>query len=68
MSDVSQTKKVTNRVAMEVGKGAIDWKLILPLMLQHCNELLIETLGGIKVFGRSKSYLELLVKKHEILL
>jgi hypothetical protein len=57
ISDVWQTKKLTNRIAMEIGTGWIDWKLILPLVLQHCNNLLIETLGGIKVFQRSKSYL-----------
>jgi sugar phosphate isomerase/epimerase len=61
ISDVYQNKKVTNRVAMEVGTGAIDWQLIFPLLLQHCRELLIETLGGIKVFQRSKSFLESLV-------
>lgn len=68
ISDVQQTKKITNRVAMEIGTGVIDWKLILTSVLQRCNELLIETLGGIKIFERSKSYLESLVKKHEVLL
>ena len=53
ISNIYHNKKVTNRVAMEVGTGSIDWKLILPLLLQHCNELLIETLGGIKVYERS---------------
>jgi hypothetical protein len=62
ISDVYHNKKVTNRVAMEVGTGSIDWHLILPLLLQHCNELLIETLGGIKVYQRSKSFLESLVR------
>lgn len=62
ISDVyHNNKKVTNRVAMEVGTGSIDWQLILPLLLQHCNELLIETLGGIKVYQRSRSFLESLV-------
>jgi len=68
ISDVKQSEKIMNRVAMEIGKGVIDWQLILPVVLQHCNELLIETLGGIKVFKRSKSYLESLVKEHEVLL
>ena len=43
---------------MEVGTDSIDWRLILPPLLEHCSELLIETLGGIKVFQRSKSFLE----------
>ena len=49
--------------------GAIDplWKLILPLILQHCNEFLIETLGGVKVFQRSKAYLESLVVDNDVL-
>ena len=63
VSDVSSNKKIKNRIAMEVGTGSIDWKLILPLLLQHCNEFLIETLGGIKVFQRSKSYNESLTVK-----
>lgn len=61
ISDVLQEKKVINRVAMEVGIGSIDWKLILPLILQHCNDLLIETLVGVKVFQRSKVFLESLL-------
>jgi hypothetical protein len=61
ISDVITNEKTKNRVAMEVGTGGIDWKLILPLILQHCNELLIETLGGVKVFQRSTSYLESLL-------
>jgi hypothetical protein len=63
ISDVLQNAKVKNRVAMEVGNGSIDWKLILPLILQHCNELLIETLGGVKVFLRSKKFLDSLMKE-----
>lgn len=70
ISDVVQNKKIKNRVAMEIGTGVIDWKLILPLILQHCNDLLVETLGGIKIFQRSRSYLESLVmgKGNEVLL
>jgi sugar phosphate isomerase/epimerase len=63
ISDVLNNEKIKNRVAMEVGTGAIDWQLILPSVLQHCNNLLIETLGGIKVFQRSKSYLESLMSE-----
>jgi len=61
ISDVITNEKTKNRVAMEVGKGRIDWKLILTLILQHCSDLLIETLGGVKVFQRSKSYLDSLL-------
>lgn len=68
VSDVSRSKKILNRVATEVGKGAIDWQPILPLMLQHCDELLIETLGGVTVFQRSKAFLEALVRENEVLL
>lgn len=68
VSDVSQVKKITNRVATEVGKGAIDWQQITPLMFQHCKELLIETLGGVKVFERSRSYIDALVMENEVLL
>lgn len=63
VSDVIQNTRVKNRVAMEIGTGSIDWKLILPLILQHCNDLLIETLGGVRVFQRSKMFLESLVKE-----
>jgi hypothetical protein len=63
ISDVLQTATVKNRVAMEVGTGSIDWKLILPLILQHCNYLLIETLGGVKVFQRNKMFLDSLLKE-----
>jgi hypothetical protein len=63
VSDVLQSAKVKNRVAMEVGVGSVDWKLILPSVLQHCNELLIETLGGVKVFQRSKMFLDSLLKE-----
>lgn len=68
VSDVSQSKKITNRVATEVGKGVIDWSPILPLMLRYCDQFLIETLGGVSVFDRSRSYLDALVNKNEILL
>lgn len=68
VSDVSQSKKTVNRVATEVGKGAIDWQPILPMMIQRCDQLLIETLGGIKVFQRSKSFLKALVRENEVLL
>jgi hypothetical protein len=61
ISDVLQNTNIKNRVAMEVGTGSIDWKLILPLTLQHCNDLLIETLGGVKVFIRSKKFLDSLL-------
>jgi hypothetical protein len=63
LSDLLQTTKVKNRVAMEIGTGSIDWKLILPLILQHCNDLLIETLGGVRVFQRSKMFLDSLMKE-----
>lgn len=66
ISDVRQTQKVTNRIAMEVGTGQINWKLILPLLLEHCNNFLIETLGGMKVFQRSKAYLESLLMANNI--
>lgn len=57
LSDVFQSKYVKNRVAMEIGTGSVDWLLLLPFILVHCNELLIETLGGIKIFQRSKEFL-----------
>lgn len=57
LSDVFRSKYVKNRVAMEIGTGSIDWRLLLPFILGHCNELLIETLGGTKVFQRSKEFL-----------
>lgn len=52
---------------MEVGTGSIDWKLILPLILQHCGDLLIETLGGVRVFQRSKIFLESLLREQNVL-
>jgi hypothetical protein len=61
VSDVLSTEVTTHRVAMEVGSGNINWKLILPLILENCNNLLIETLGGVKVFQRSKMFLESLM-------
>lgn len=61
ISDVLNNKKIKNRVAMEVGTGSIDWQLVLPSVLQHCNNFLIETLGGVKVFERSKTFLEYLI-------
>lgn len=68
VSDVSQGKRVTNRVATEVGKGSVNWRTIIPLMQNHCDDFLIETLGGIKVFERSRAYIDALVMKDEILL
>ena len=61
LSDVLQSQKLKSKVAMQIGSGAIDWKLLLPLVLQHCNELLIETIGGIKVFQQSIRFVESLV-------
>ena len=61
ISDVKRGSKVKNRVAMEVGTGDINWRLIFPIVLQHCNSLLIETLGGVQIFNRSKAFLESLV-------
>ena len=58
LSDVFRSKYVKNRVAMEIGTGSVDWRLLLPFILGHCNELLIETLGGTKVFQRSKEFLK----------
>lgn len=46
------------RVAMEIGKGEIDWPLVLPVLLERNKDILIETLGGVPVFRRSKSYIE----------
>jgi hypothetical protein len=66
ISDVLINRNVKNRVAMEIGIGSINWKLILPLVLEHCNDLLIETLGGIKVFQRSKAFLESLLKQNGV--
>lgn len=57
-----------NRVAAEVGKGRVDWANILPAALKCCKAILIETLGGVKVFRRSKGYLQDLVNPNEILL
>jgi hypothetical protein len=50
---------------MEVGTGEIDWGLIFPSMRQHCNNFLIETIGGTNVFQRSKQFLESLIKERE---
>ena len=58
LSDVLSTEHVKNRVAMEIGRGAIDWNLILPDLKTTCSDWLIETLGGITVFRRSKAFLE----------
>ena len=58
LSDVFRSKYVKNRVAMEIGTGLVDWQLLLPFIFVHCNELLIETLGGIKVFQKSKEFLK----------
>jgi sugar phosphate isomerase/epimerase len=57
-----------NRVAVEVGKGRIDWPKLFPSALNCCKAVLIETLGGIKVFQRSQAYLHTLVNNAEILL
>lgn len=68
ISDVAQDKSVMNRVGMEVGKGSINWSLLMPLILNFNRSLLIETLGGAKVYYRSKSFFESLMKNEKILL
>lgn len=66
VSDVVQNRKIVNRVGMEVGSGAISWKILLPLMFALNQSLLIETLGGFNVYSRSKSFLtSLLDNEHE---
>lgn len=67
ISDVLKNKHVKNKVAMEIGTGSINWSSLLSSLLFLCNDLLIETLGGIKVFQRSVEYLQSL-HKYEILL
>jgi sugar phosphate isomerase/epimerase len=56
-SDV-QSSGSNKKVAMEIGKGEIDWPLVLPPLLERNKDILIETLGGVPVFRRSKSYIE----------
>jgi len=58
VSDVFCAGRVRNKVAMEIGKGQIDWNLIVPDLKATCNDWLIETLGGIPVFKKSKVFLE----------
>jgi hypothetical protein len=53
ISDVTE-----RRLGVEIGKGLIDWGNIIPHMLDHCKDFLVETLGGIRVFNRSLEYLE----------
>lgn len=66
LSDVAINQ---NRVAVEVGRGRINWIKMLPLVLGCCKSILIETIGGTKVFERSRSYLESMVnRRNEILL
>jgi hypothetical protein len=55
LSDVAINQ---NRVAVEVGRGRINWAKLVPLVIGFCKSILIETLGGTKVFKRSRSYLE----------
>jgi sugar phosphate isomerase/epimerase len=63
LSDVFSSGRLKNRVAMEIGKGAIDWDLVLPDLKATCDDWLIETLGGIPVFRRSKAFLEKMVNQ-----
>lgn len=67
LSDVAINQ---NRVAVEVGKGRINWTKLLPSVVSCCRSILIETLGGTKVFQRSRAHLESLVNNssNEILL
>lgn len=66
LSDVAINE---NRVGVEVGKGRINWIKLLPSVVSCCRSILIETLGGTKVFQRSRAHLESLVNtSNEILL
>jgi sugar phosphate isomerase/epimerase len=65
LSDILTVGKLKNRVAMEIGTGMVDWEALLPHAWKLCRACLIETLGGIPVFRRSKHFLEKMIRQYE---
>jgi hypothetical protein len=65
LSDILIVGKLKNRVAMEIGTGMVDWDALLPHAWKLCRACLIETLGGIPVFRRSKHFLEKMMRQYE---